>query len=67
MRVVFMLAPLLPVMCFLGIRYWGLGIVWCWIVLTVDVFFYCVCFTSRFFVGKWEKMRVIEKELLKTS
>ena len=67
MQVVFILAPLLPVLCFLGVRYWGLGVVWCWTVLTIDVFFYCLCFTLRFLGKKWEKMRVIEKELQKKN
>ncbi|MDR1268091.1 MAG: MATE family efflux transporter [Planctomycetaceae bacterium] len=65
MRVVFIVAPLLPLACFAGVHYFGLGLIWCWIALTFDVFAYCVLFTFRFYSKKWEAMRVIEKELQK--
>lgn len=65
MKVVLAFAPLLPLLCFLGIQFWGLGVIWCWTVLTLSVIAYCVGFTFRFLGGKWEKMRVIEKELQK--
>jgi MATE family multidrug resistance protein len=65
MRVVLIVAPLLPLACFVGIHYFGLGLIWCWIVLTVDVVFYFIFFTLRFLSKKWESMRVIEKELQK--
>jgi MATE family multidrug resistance protein len=67
MRVVLIVAPLLPLMCFVGIRYFDLGLIWCWIVLTANVFAYFIFFTLRFLSKKWESMRVIEKELQKQS
>jgi MATE family multidrug resistance protein len=65
MRVVLLFGPLLPALCFVGVHYFGLGIIWCWVVLTADVFAYCACFTLRFCGKKWETKRVIEKELQK--
>ncbi|MDR1485295.1 MAG: MATE family efflux transporter [Planctomycetaceae bacterium] len=65
MRIVFIFAPLLPVLCFVGIRCFGFGLLWCWSVLTVSVFVYFICFTLRFLGKKWESVRVIEKELQK--
>ncbi len=65
MLVVLISAPLLPLCCFVGIRYFDLGVIWCWIALTGSVFAYCGCFTPRYFGGKWESMRVIEKNLQK--
>lgn len=67
MIVVLVFAPLLPALCFIGIQSWGLGVIWCWIVLTLSTMVYCVCFTIRFLGGKWEKIRVIEEELRKKS
>ncbi len=58
MYVVLICAPLLPLFCYVGIRYYDLGVIWCWVVLTASVFAYCGCFTARFFGGQWERMRV---------
>ncbi|MDR1479914.1 MAG: MATE family efflux transporter [Planctomycetaceae bacterium] len=65
MKVVFICSPLLPVLCFVGIKCFGLGLIWCWIVLTVNVFVYFAFFVQRFCGKKWESIRVIEKELQK--
>ena len=58
------LAPLLPICCAAGISYFGLGILWCWTVLTLVVFAYCTCFAIRYRSKVWESMRVIEKEII---
>ncbi|MDR2116459.1 MAG: MATE family efflux transporter [Planctomycetaceae bacterium] len=63
MRVVLIVAPLLPLICFAGVHYFGLGLIWCWIILTANVVLYFIFFTFRFLGKKWESMRVIEKEL----
>jgi len=55
-------APLMPILCAVGIYCFGLGIIWCWIVLTVLVLAYCVGFSLRYRSKHWESMRVIEKE-----
>ncbi len=57
------LAPVTPVACFLGIHFFGLGLYWCWIVMTAWVLLTGVIFFVRFRQGRWKKMRVIEKEL----
>ena len=58
-----LLAPLLPLFCYMGIRFFGLGVIWCWIVLSAIVFAYCTAFVLRYRSKVWESMRVIEKEL----
>ncbi|MDR2643984.1 MAG: MATE family efflux transporter [Planctomycetaceae bacterium] len=65
MRVVFTYAPLLPIFCIMGIHFFGFGLMWCWLILTLGVFVYFVCFMLRFCSKKWESVRVIEKELQK--
>ncbi|MDR2762839.1 MAG: MATE family efflux transporter [Planctomycetaceae bacterium] len=65
MRFVFIVAPLLPMSCLIGIQFFGLGLMWCWTILTLNVFIYFICFTLRFCGKKWESVRVIEKELQK--
>ena len=57
------LAPLMPVFCALGIYFFGLGVFWCWTVLTILVFAYWLIFSLRYCSTVWESMRVIEKEL----
>ncbi|MDR1924926.1 MAG: MATE family efflux transporter [Planctomycetaceae bacterium] len=57
--VVIFLAPPVPILCFIGVKFFGLGILWCWTVFTVGLVLYFVCFFIRFLKGKWEKIRVI--------
>jgi MATE family multidrug resistance protein len=56
------LAPAAPLLCFIGIHFFGLGLYWCWVVLTLWVLVSGVIFFVRFLQGRWKKMRVIEKE-----
>jgi len=56
------LAPVTPLLCFVGIRFFGLGLYWCWIILTLWVLWTGIIFFVRFRLGHWKKMRVIEKE-----
>ncbi|MDR2172380.1 MAG: MATE family efflux transporter [Planctomycetaceae bacterium] len=65
MRFVFIVSPLLPLLCYIGINYFELGLMWCWSVITAIVFVYFAIFTLRFISKKWESIRVIEKELQK--
>ena len=58
------LAPLLPTVCVVGIYCFGLGVLWCWTVLTFYVFAYCIIFWLRYRSKVWESMRVIENELI---
>jgi len=67
MKTTLILAPFLPLLCWLGIRYMNFGVYGCWAVLTAWVWIFSAFFALRFFGGKWEKMRVIETELLKKT
>ncbi|MDR3234453.1 MAG: MATE family efflux transporter [Planctomycetaceae bacterium] len=58
-----MLAPLYPAACYIGIRYFGLGILWSWSVITAAVFVYLLAFSLRYRSKTWESKRVIEREL----
>jgi MATE family multidrug resistance protein len=62
--VIGILGPLLPVCCAIGVYCFGLGVLWCWVVLTLDIFVYCIAFLFRYRSNVWESMRVIEKELI---
>ena len=57
------LSPLFPIFCAVGV-YFGLGVLWCWTVLTLYVFIYCFCLWLRYRSNVWESIRVIEKELI---
>jgi len=57
------LCPLFPIFCAFGI-YFGLGVLWCWTVLTLYVFIYSFCLALRYRCKVWESMRVIEKEFI---
>ena len=58
------LAPLMPILSFVGIVLFGFGIFWCWAILTALVLAYSLIFSLRYRSNIWESMRVIEKELI---
>ncbi|GHT14371.1 MATE family efflux transporter [Planctomycetales bacterium] len=58
------LAPLYPLACYIGVSFFGLGIIWCWIVVTAAVFVYLAAFALRYRSKTWETLRVIEQELV---
>jgi MATE family multidrug resistance protein len=58
------LAPLYPLACYIGIHFFGLGIIWCWFVVTAAVFVYLAAFGLRYRSKTWESLRVIEQELI---
>jgi multidrug resistance protein, MATE family len=58
------LTPMPIVAAWAGIRFLGLGLIWCWIVVTVWVSLIGVIYCLRFLHGRWRQMRVIEPELL---
>ncbi|MDR3182811.1 MAG: MATE family efflux transporter [Planctomycetaceae bacterium] len=60
---VLVLAPLYPLACFIGVRYFDLGILWCWSVVTAAVFAYLLAFSLRYRSKAWESKRVIEQEI----
>lgn len=50
--------PLL--LCWLGIRHGGQGLLWCWLVITAWICTLGVIYFGRFLQGNWRSMRVIE-------
>jgi MATE family multidrug resistance protein len=55
----------LPVLAgWLGIHYFGWGLYWCWLVITVWICTLGLVYLSRFLHGKWRDMRVIEPDLI---
>jgi MATE family multidrug resistance protein len=46
-----------------GLEFWGLGVYWCWIVITGWVWVLGVVYWLRFMQGKWKTMRVIESPI----
>lgn len=55
----------------MGVKLFGLGLYWCWTVVSAWVFILGVVFLFRFLYGPWRGMRVIEKaqdvELVETA
>ena len=43
-----------------GIRFFNLGLIWCWVVITGWVLSLGMVYLLRFLQGKWKAMRVIE-------
>jgi MATE family multidrug resistance protein len=58
------LAPLPVLAGWVGITYFGLGLLWCWTVITTWVCLMGLVFFLRFLGGRWRSMRVIEPEAL---
>jgi MATE family multidrug resistance protein len=53
----------LPVLAgWIGITYFGWGLLWCWAVITTWVYTMGMVFFLRFLQGRWRTMRVIEPE-----
>lgn len=48
----------------LGITYGGLGLAWCWGVLTAWAWCLGVIYLGRFLQGRWRQMRVIEPDVI---
>jgi MATE family multidrug resistance protein len=59
-----LMAPLLLLGCWVGIAFFGLGLYWCWSVLSVWIFLCGVIYFRRFRRGKWRTMRVIESPVV---
>jgi MATE family multidrug resistance protein len=58
-------AMILPI--YVGIQYFGRGIYFAWICLTLYVFLLFVISYGRYAHGKWKQMRVIEKDAMATG
>lgn len=55
-------SPLPVVAGWVGIHYLGLGLYWCWVVVTVWMSSLALIYLFRYLEGKWRSMRVIEIE-----
>ncbi|MBN2296893.1 MAG: MATE family efflux transporter [Pirellulales bacterium] len=54
-----------PVMAaWVGITYFGLGLIYCWLVMTVWIWVLGMIYLGRFLQGRWRTMRVIEAGML---
>ncbi|MEE9603307.1 MAG: MATE family efflux transporter [Thermoguttaceae bacterium] len=53
-------APLPVAGAWLGITYFGCGLIWCWWMLTAWVCVLGLIYLARFLQGRWRNMRVIE-------
>lgn len=65
MIVSLILTPLPVTAAWIGIHYYGLGLIWCWITITLWIWISGVIYLSRFLHGHWRHMRVIEPELIR--
>ena len=58
------MAPILPLACYIGIKWYGLGLYGCWTIMTIWICLFAMIFIVRFWSGRWKTKRVIEPELL---
>jgi MATE family multidrug resistance protein len=54
--------PVLAV--WIGIRWYHLGLMWCWVVITAWVILLGLIYFARFLYGRWRDMRVIEPDVV---
>lgn len=47
----------------MGVERYGLGLIWCWIVITAWICVLGVVYLARFLQGRWREMRVIEPDV----
>jgi multidrug resistance protein, MATE family len=59
-----LLTPMPVAAAWIGIHWFGLGLYWCWTVITLWVCTFGMVYCVRFLHGRWRHMRVIEPELL---
>lgn len=57
------LSPLPVLASWAGVVHWGLGLYWCWGIVTAWVCLLALAFFGRFLQGHWRAMRVIEPHL----
>ena len=56
------MAPLPVVASWLGVTFFGGGLLWCWTAITAWICSLGLVFLARFLQGRWRRMRVIEPE-----
>lgn len=62
MIVTLVMAPLLSLPTWYGLSRYGLGIHWPWTVATLWTFILAVIYSTRFFSGRWMKMRLFSQK-----
>jgi multidrug resistance protein, MATE family len=67
MIVSLLLTPVPVAAAWVGIHFFGLGLVWCWIAITLWICVSGVIYLTRFLQGRWRHMRVIEPELIREA
>jgi len=58
------MTPLPLLAAWAGVRFCNLGLLWCWVVITLWISAMGFLYLGRFLQGRWWHMRVIEPELL---
>ena len=58
------LTPMPVAAAWVGIHFFDLGLLWCWVVITLWICALGVIYFARFLQGRWRHIRVIEPELL---
>ena len=48
----------------IGMHYFGAGLIWCWSMLTIYVCVLALSYFARYLHGKWQHMRVIEPDVV---
>jgi multidrug resistance protein, MATE family len=59
------MTPIPLITAWLGMRFYGGGLLWCWTVITVWISVMGLIYCARFLQGHWRHLRVIEPELLR--
>ena len=58
----------MPVLAgWIGITYFGAGLIWCWAAITAWISALGLIYLTRFQQGRWRKMRVIEAAPLESG
>ncbi len=64
LRLAGLLSPIPVFVTYMGLRFFGMGITFCWTVMTLWVFSMSLCFYLRYLGGKWKSMQVIEHSII---
>ena len=59
----FCTSPLPVLAAWIGVAWFGLGILWCWVVITAWICLMGMIYLARFLGGRWRTMRVIEPQV----
>jgi multidrug resistance protein, MATE family len=65
MIVSLVLTPMPVAAAWAGIHFFDLGLIWCWIVITLWICTSGIIYLTRYLQGRWRHIRVIEPELIR--